>query len=111
MPPHAYANRRWGKPSQNAAQLSAKAEGCVHDDPRADKLQKGWGFRVGTWNVNSRTGKAGELIQALVDREVDVACIQKNGKVEVAGSLELIAKDISYSEWETRRDLMVYGYL
>jgi len=41
-----------GKPIQNAAQPCAKAEGCVHDDLRADKLQKGWGFRVGTWNVD-----------------------------------------------------------
>ena len=30
------------KPSLNAAQPDAKAEGCVHDDPpRADKLRKG----------------------------------------------------------------------
>jgi len=42
-----------GKPSLNAAQPYAKAEGCVHDDPpRADELRKGWSFRVGTWNVH-----------------------------------------------------------
>ena len=64
-----------GKRSQNAAQPCAKAEGCVHDDLRADKLQKGWGFRVGTWNVDSLTGRAGEL--ALADREVDMGCIQE----------------------------------
>jgi len=47
-----------GKPSLNAAQPNAKAEGCVHDDPhRADKLRKGWSFRVGTWNIDSLTGK------------------------------------------------------
>jgi len=45
------------KPSQNAAQPCAKAEGCVHDDLRADTLRKGWGFRVGTWNVDSLTGR------------------------------------------------------
>jgi len=50
-----------GKPSQNVAQPFAKAEGCVQDDLRADKLWKGWGFRVGTWNVDSLTGRAGEL--------------------------------------------------
>jgi len=44
--------------------------GCVYDDLRADKLQKGWAFWVGTWNVDSLTGRACELIQALVDREV-----------------------------------------
>jgi len=38
-----------GKPSLNAAQTYAEAEGCVHDDPsRAEKLRKGWPFRVGT---------------------------------------------------------------
>ena len=42
-----------GKPSLNAAQHDAKAEGCVHDDlPRADKLRKGWSFRAGTWNID-----------------------------------------------------------
>jgi len=66
-----------GKPSQNAAQPCAKAEGCVHDDLRADKLWKGWGFRVGTWNVDSLTGRAGELVEALAGREVDVGCIQE----------------------------------
>jgi len=66
-----------GKPSQNAAQLCAKAEGCVHDDLRADKLWKSWGFWVGTWNVNSLTGRAGELVETLADREVDVECIQE----------------------------------
>jgi len=55
MPPHAYANRRWGKPSQNAEQLFAEAEGCVHEDLRANKLQKGRGFWVSTWNVDSLT--------------------------------------------------------
>ena len=63
-----------GKPSLNAAQPYAKAEGCVHDDPpRDDKLRKGWSFRVGTWNVDSLTG---ELVEALVERRMDVACVQ-----------------------------------
>jgi len=66
-----------GKPSLNAAQPHAKAEGCVHDDLRADKLRKGWGFRVGTWNIDSLTGRAGELVEDLVERKVDVACVQK----------------------------------
>jgi len=49
-----------GKPSLNAAQPDAKAEGCVHDDPsRADKRQKGWSFRVGTWKIDSLTGRSG----------------------------------------------------
>jgi len=64
-----------GEISQNAAQPKAKS--CVHDDLTADKLQKGWGFRVSTWKVDSLTGRAGELVEALVDREVDVGCIQE----------------------------------
>ena len=66
-----------GKPSQNAALPCAKAQGCVHDDLWADKLQKGWGFRVSTWNVDSLTGRAGELVEALADTEVNVGCIQE----------------------------------
>jgi len=66
-----------GKPNQNAAQPCAKAEGCVHDGLRADKLRKGWRFWVGTWNDDSLTGRAGELVKALVDREVQVRRIQE----------------------------------
>ena len=67
-----------GKPSLTAAQPYAKAEGCLHDDPpRADKLRKGWPFRVGTWNVDSLTGRSGELVEALAERRMDVACVQE----------------------------------
>jgi len=66
-----------GKPSQNAAQLYARPQGCVNDDLRADGLRKGWGFWVGTWNVDSLTDRAGEGVEALSDRKVDVACIQE----------------------------------
>jgi len=38
---------------------------------------KDWGFWVGSWNVDSLTGKAGEVLEALLDRQVDVACIQE----------------------------------
>ena len=67
-----------GKPSPNAAQPDAKAEGCVHDDPpRADRLRKGWAFRVGTWNIDSLTGRTGELVEVLAERRMDVACVQE----------------------------------
>ena len=67
-----------GKPSLNAAQPYAKAEGCVHDDPtRADRLQKGWPFRVGIWNVDSLTGRSLELVEALGERRIDIACVQE----------------------------------
>jgi len=74
-----------GKPSLNAAQPDAKAEGCVHDDPsRADKLQKGWSFRVGTWKIDSLTGRSGELVEALAERQMDVTVFKKLGG-EVVG--------------------------
>ena len=41
---HLLNQQEVGKPSLNAAQPHAKAEGCVHDDLRADKLRKGWGL-------------------------------------------------------------------
>jgi len=49
----------------------------VNDDLRANGLRKGWQFRVGTWNVGSLTGRAGEVVEALSDRKVDVARIQE----------------------------------
>jgi len=66
-----------GKPSWNTAQLCARVHGCVNDDLMADLMQKAWGFRVGTWNVDSLTGRAGEVVDLLSDRKVDVACIQE----------------------------------
>ena len=67
-----------GKPSLNAAQPDAKAEGCVHDDPpRAGKLRKGWSFRVGTWHIDSLRGRSVELVEALADKRMDVACVQE----------------------------------
>jgi len=60
-----------------SAQPHAKAESCVHDDLRADKLRKGWGFRVSTWNIDSLTGIAGEIVEALAERRMDVASVQE----------------------------------
>ena len=66
------------KPSRNAVQPYANAEGCVYEDPsRADGLRKGWPFRVGTWNVDSLTGRSGELVEALGERRIDIACVQE----------------------------------
>jgi len=45
--------------------------------PSQNKLRKGRGFQVGAWNVDSLTGRAGELTETLADREDDVACIQE----------------------------------
>jgi len=76
--PHAYANRRWENPAgtQHKPVLGCIMQGCVNDDLRADGLWKGT-WNVGTWNVDSLTGIAGELVKALSGRKVDVACIQE----------------------------------
>ena len=66
-----------GKPSQNATQPCVRAHGCVNDDLRADVLQKGCTFRVGTCGTYTLTGSAGEVAEALSDRKVDLACIQE----------------------------------
>jgi len=41
-------NRRWGNPRPIAAQHCPKAQSCVHEDEKPDKLQKGWVFTAGT---------------------------------------------------------------
>jgi len=70
-----------GKPSLNTAQPDAKAEGCVHDDPpRTDKLRKGWAFRVGIWNIDSLTGRSGELVETLAEADGCGMCLR--GSVE-----------------------------
>jgi len=38
---------------------------CVYDGQKSDKLWKDWVFRVGTWNVDLLTGKAGEVVKVL----------------------------------------------
>ena len=36
-----------------------------------------WSFRVGIWNIDSLTGRSGELVEALAERRMDVACVQE----------------------------------
>ena len=40
-------------------------------------MRDGWAFRVGTWNVDSLTGRLGELVEALAERKMDVLCVQE----------------------------------
>ena len=71
--PHAYEKQEVGKPSRNTAQPCA-----VYDDPyRGDELRDGWAFSVGTWNVDSPTGRLGELVEVLAERRMDVLCVQE----------------------------------
>jgi len=78
----------------------------------APKLRKGWGFRVGTWNVDSLTGRAGELVEALADREVDVGCIQET-RWRASGCRFFEAQDNRYKLFwmEVRIDQMGLGCL
>jgi len=50
---------------------------CVNHYRRVDGMRKGWGFQVSTWNVDSLTGRAGEVVEAWSDRKVDMACVQE----------------------------------
>jgi len=97
-----------GKPSLNAAQPHAKADGCVHDDLIADKLRKGWSFRVGTCNIDSLTSRAGELVEALADRRMDVACVQETRwRGSGCRLFGVIGKRYKLFRWKVRQRLMV----
>jgi len=66
--PQSLCKQEVGKPSRNAAQPCDRVQCYVNDDLRADeRLQKGWEFRVSTWNVDSLTGRAGEVVEASSD--------------------------------------------
>ena len=71
--PHAYEKQEVGKPSRNAAQPCAVCE----DPYGGGELRDGWTFRVCTWNVESLTGRSGELEEALGERRIDIACVQE----------------------------------
>ena len=48
-----------------------------HPLQSVNELRDGWAFRVGTWNVESLTGRSGELVEALGERRIDIACVQE----------------------------------
>jgi len=75
-------------------------QGYVNDDLRADGPWKGSRFWVSSWNVDSLTGRAGEAVQALLEKKLMWHAFKKHdGMVVVASSKELKAKDISCSGW------------
>jgi len=75
--PHAYANRMWGNPARMQHNPVLKRRVMLMMTLRADGLWKCWGFWFSTGNVDSLTGRAGEVVQALSDRKVDVSCMQE----------------------------------
>jgi len=57
-------------------------------------FQKGWAFRVGTWNIDSLTGRSGELVEALAERRMDVACVRWRGSgCKLFGAIEMEEDD------------------
>ena len=55
-------------------------QGSSHFNGRvwgARKLVRGVGFRLGSWNVGSLTGKLRELADTFVRRRVNIACLQE----------------------------------
>ena len=98
-----------GEPSQNTAQQCVKEQYCDHDGDKLDKLRESWAFRVSTWNVDSLTGRLGELVEVLANGQTDVGCVQETrwkGIMDV-DSLVPRANDINCFGWEVRRKLMV----
>ena len=90
------------------------AASTVYEDPsRADGLRKGWPFRVGTWNVDSLAGRSGELVEALGERRIDIACVQeirwRGSSCRYFGATG--KKGISCFGWEVRQKLRVLEYL
>ena len=63
-------------PRPTVPQHCAEAKCCVYGSQKPDILQQGWAFRVDTWNKDSLSGRAGEVVKLLDDRKVDVACVQ-----------------------------------
>ena len=75
---------------------------------RRDALREGWGFRVGTWNVDSLTGEQVSWLRFwLIEKWMWHAFKRQDGREVGAGCLELEIKDTSCSGWEVRRKLMV----
>ena len=65
-------------------------------------------FRLVSGMLTHINGRAGEVVEALSDRKLSwYAFKNHNGKVMVASSMEVKAKDISCSGWEVRRDRLV----
>ena len=62
-------------------------------------------FRVGTWNVDSLTGRSGELVEALGERRTDIACVQK---IRWRGSS---CRYFGCFGWEVSQKLRVLEYL
>ena len=53
-------------------------------------LQKGWAFSVGAWNIDSLTGRAGELVEVLAERKWMWRVFRRlGGEVVGVGSLVL----------------------
>jgi len=56
---------------------TVKVQCCDHDGDKLDTLWEGWASRVGTWNIDSLTGRVGELVEVLANRRIDIACTRE----------------------------------
>ena len=97
-PPPAYEKQEVGEPNQTAGQQ------CANEGIQSDALQGGWLFRIATWNIDSMTGKAGELVEAFRRRRVDVACVQES-RWKGAGTRLFGGNDGRYKfSWQGAKD-------
>ena len=74
--PHNYINKEV-RTTDQLQHNTVQRQCSVHDGQKPGKLQKDWVIRTGIWNVDSLTGRAGEVVKVLGDRKVDVTCVQK----------------------------------
>jgi len=97
VPLHALASRKWGNPTGRQHNTVLKQSvGLMIILGGLINCRKARGFRLGTWNVDSQTGRAGELVEILPDRKVDVANIEETRwRAVVATTCGLKVKGIS----------------
>jgi len=48
--------------------------------------------RVCTWNVDSLTGRSGELVEALAERRMDVACVQETRSINQSINVKFVGR-------------------
>ena len=56
-------------------------------------------FRVASWNVDSMTGRAGELVKAFDRRKIDIVCVQETRWKGAGTRIFLESKDVNTSSF------------
>ncbi|XP_065313843.1 uncharacterized protein LOC135923171 [Gordionus sp. m RMFG-2023] len=73
----AYDKKKDGKPGGTTIHENETYDGHKRPDKKWRNQFTGDRVRVATWNVGSMTGRAGEVVDVLHRRHIDVCCIQE----------------------------------